>query len=222
MIAASANSSLEKGRPDDEPVAMLMGNGTHGIAPRSKHRVFSMAEVEQAIPQSFQRASGGSVRDGLGRIVRAGRGGNLRYAHGRNLQSYLTTEEVTKAVSNVVNPLEDKELAHATGGSLRAANNVRNGLNAMSLTAFLNACRAIPELRALAMDLMGCDAETDPDFVRGVTLLMNSFARRRASEASDGAPRTVDGVSSLNFAGGSDDDSTVTGDLFAGEGADGT
>jgi hypothetical protein len=90
--------------------------------------------------------------------------------------------EVTETVSGVLVQFESKVLADATGGSVRAANNVREGLNAMSLTGFLNACRALPELRAAAMELMGCEAETDPEFVRGITLLMNNYVRKRQGD----------------------------------------
>ncbi|HVZ18050.1 MAG TPA: hypothetical protein VG897_13090 [Terriglobales bacterium] len=95
----------------------------------------------------------------------------------------LDVREITQAVSATLNNVSAKELADATGGSIRAAQNVREGLNAMSLAGFLNACRCIPELRALAMEMMGCEAETDPDFVKGITLLMNSYARKQMQSA---------------------------------------
>lgn len=95
----------------------------------------------------------------------------------------LSTRDVTMAVSQTLFNTPAKEIADATGGSVRAAQNVREGLNSMSLTSFLNACRSIPELRALAMEMMGCEAETDPEFVAGITHLMNAYVRKR--EASD-------------------------------------
>lgn len=121
----------------------------------------------------------------------------------------MTVEEVTKSVSSTLRPFEAKDLAHATGGSIRAAHNVREGLNAMSLTGFLNACRAIPELRALAMELMGCDGETDPEFVRGLTLLLNAHARRSppTSDASHEASTPTCAGDGIDL---------VTGDLFDG------
>lgn len=94
----------------------------------------------------------------------------------------LTVEEVTKTVSGALYSFPAKEIVEATGGSLRAAENVRQGMNAMSLTAFLNACRSIPELRAVAMQLMGCEAESDPEFVRGLQHLINSHIRREATQ----------------------------------------
>jgi hypothetical protein len=115
------------------------------------------------------------------RNVRRQNGKDLR----RRLDEKLTVLEVTQAVAATLNNVAAKEIAYATGGSIRAAQNVREGLNAMSLTGFINACRAIPELRALAMDMMGCEAETDPEFVRGIALLMNSYSRRQLGREAE-------------------------------------
>jgi hypothetical protein len=116
--------------------------------------------------------------------------GNVRGHFGTSLRRRAPTErldprEVTIAVSETLAPMSAKEIADATGGSVRAAQNVREGLNAMSLTGFLNACRQFPELRALAMEMMGCEAETDPEFVAGITKLMNAYARKASSEAAE-------------------------------------
>lgn len=91
---------------------------------------------------------------------------------------YISTREVTDRVAETLEPFSAKEVAAASGASVKAAQNSREGLNAMSLAHFLNACRAIPELRALAMELMGCETVVDPDFVRGISLLQNALARR--------------------------------------------
>lgn len=90
----------------------------------------------------------------------------------------MSVEEVTKTVSGTLANFETKDIVEATGGSIRAAENVKQGLNAMSLTSFINACRAIPELRAVAMQMMGCEAETDPEFMRGLHHLINAYVRR--------------------------------------------
>lgn len=115
------------------------------------------------------------------RNVQRNIGRNLRPRYGNDR---LDPREVTEAVTETLACVTTRQLADATGGSIRAAQNVREGLNAMSLTAFLNACRRIPELRALAMELMGCEAETDPEFVKGITLLMNSYVRKQAGEVA--------------------------------------
>lgn len=71
-----------------------------------------------------------------------------------------------------------KEIADATGSSVRAAENAKQGMNAMRLAHFLNACREIPELRAMAMEMMGCDTEVNPDRERAIAMLINSYSRR--------------------------------------------
>lgn len=105
---------------------------------------------------------------------------NVRRFSGRVLPSdRLDLREVTQAISATLVNTPAKELADATGGSIRAAQNIREGLNSMSLVPFLNACRAIPELRSLAMEMIGCEAETDPEFIAGITQLMNAYVRKR-------------------------------------------
>lgn len=91
----------------------------------------------------------------------------------------LTVKEVTETVTETLQSIEAKDIQEATGGSIRAAENARQGLNTMSLTNFINACRAIPELRAVAMQMMGCEAETDPEFIRGLHHLINAHVRRQ-------------------------------------------
>lgn len=90
----------------------------------------------------------------------------------------LTTQIVTDAIQDRVSNISAKEIQDATQSSIRAAENVKAGLNAMSLTNFLNACRAIPELRALALEMMGCEAETDPEFVKGLSMLIQAHSRK--------------------------------------------
>ncbi|HLY06134.1 MAG TPA: hypothetical protein VKR31_10330 [Rhizomicrobium sp.] len=50
----------------------------------------------------------------------------------------------------------------------------------MSLKAMINWCRANPRVRAEFMRLMGCDGETDPDFIQALNLLVQSRIRREA------------------------------------------
>lgn len=90
----------------------------------------------------------------------------------------LTVKEVTETVTETLQTIETKDIQEATGGSIRAAENVRQGLNAMSLTNFINACRAIPELRAVAMQMIGAEGNTDPEFHRALHHLVNSFVRQ--------------------------------------------
>ena len=88
-----------------------------------------------------------------------------------------TPGEVTRRVQKVLQPIPAKVLARAAGSSVRGAENAKQGLNAPSLAHFLNACREIPELRALALEMMGCETTIDPDFIRGFALLQNSFSK---------------------------------------------
>lgn len=96
----------------------------------------------------------------------------------RTLKERLSTRDVTKAVSTVLVDFQAKEIADATGSSVRAAENAKQGMNAMSLAHFLNACREIPELRAMAMQMMGCEQIINPDRERALAMLVNSYVRK--------------------------------------------
>jgi hypothetical protein len=117
----------------------------------------------------------------------------------------LTTDQVIKEVQGVVLQFPTKQVAAQAGSCPKAVEKVRNGENAMILRNFLNLCRANPRARAQLVRLAGYE-ETDPEFVEGLSLLMNSLSRSRAAE----------GVSpdEENCAGDKND--PVTGDLFGG------
>lgn len=102
---------------------------------------------------------------------------NFQRRHGRTLTERYSTREVTRRLADTLAPFQAKEIAEASGSSVRAAENAKQGMNAMSLAHFLNACREIPELKAMAMELMGCDTVIDPDRERALAMLANSFAR---------------------------------------------
>lgn len=72
-----------------------------------------------------------------------------------------------------------KEQAVETGQSVRACRNQQAGLNCMQLTEFFNACQIIPELKEWGMRMMGCESETDPEFVHAMTMAFNALAKRR-------------------------------------------
>jgi hypothetical protein len=80
-------------------------------------------------------------------------------------------------VSGVLNDFHAKEIAEASGSSVRAAENAKQGMNAMSLAHFLNACKAIPELRAMAMEMMGVEP-INPDRERAMAMLVNSYVQK--------------------------------------------
>lgn len=92
------------------------------------------------------------------------------------LRERFSTRDVTHAVSSALADIPAKEIADASGSSVRAAENAKQGMNAMSLAHFLNACREIPELRAMAMEMMGVEP-VNPDRERALALLVNSYVR---------------------------------------------
>lgn len=103
---------------------------------------------------------------------------NFQRRDSRTLQQHYSTRDVTEAVSGVLTDFQAKEIAEASGSSVRAAENAKQGMNAMSLAHFLNACREIPELRAMAMKMMGCETVIDPDRERALAMLVASYVRR--------------------------------------------
>jgi hypothetical protein len=103
----------------------------------------------------------------------------------KNTTATLTTRYVTDRVSAVLLNFPAKVISKASTSSVRAAENVRQGMNGMSLAHFLNACRELPELKALAMELMRCETTVDPEFQRGISMLMNSFARQQAQRGGE-------------------------------------
>lgn len=102
----------------------------------------------------------------------------FRGRDGRTLTERYSTRDVTHAVSDVLSDFHAKEIAEASGSSVRAAENAKQGMNAMSLAHFLNACREIPELRAMAMQMMGCSEVINPDRERAIAMLVNSYVQR--------------------------------------------
>ena len=102
---------------------------------------------------------------------------NFQRRNGRTFTERFSTRDVTHAVSDVLSDFHAKEIAEASGSSVRAAENAKQGMNAMSLAHFLNACREIPELRAMAMQMMGVEP-SNPDRERAIAMLVNSYVQR--------------------------------------------
>lgn len=119
----------------------------------------------------------------------------------------LTKQEVMRECQVIALSMPMKVAAEKADVTPRAIENVRNGESAFSLHSFLNLCRQDPRTRALAMRLMGCQGETDPEFVEGITLLYNQLQRRQQSAALEDSP-------SVNCPGG---DGATTGDFFEGD-----
>ena len=102
---------------------------------------------------------------------------SFRGNQSQNDSGTLTTRNFTERVSAVLYKFPAKVIAKASGSSVRAAENVRQGENAMSLVYFLRACKQIPELKKLAMELMGCETTLNPDRERALAMLVNSYVR---------------------------------------------
>lgn len=104
----------------------------------------------------------------------------------------LTTDGVIKETQRIILRFPVRQVAEEQGATQRAVENQRNGESAISLRNMINWCRANPRVRAEFMRLMGCDGETDPDFVQGISLLVNKLVRERTNEARWATPVTVD------------------------------
>lgn len=104
---------------------------------------------------------------------------NFQRRDSRTLPERISTRSLTHALADALAPFHAKEIAEASGSSVRAAENAKQGMNAMSLAHFLNACREIPELRAMAMQMMGCEQTINPDRERALAMLVNSYVGQR-------------------------------------------
>jgi hypothetical protein len=111
---------------------------------------------------------------------------------GYEIYKTLDACDVTNRIRAVLQMIPAKVLCRAAGSSERAAENAKQGINSMSLAHFLNACRKIPELREVAMELMGCPTicseDIDPEFIRGFEILKECFAKAEKKHAGRGKP----------------------------------
>jgi hypothetical protein len=114
----------------------------------------------------------------------------------------LTRQELMRECQIIVLPIPIKEAAEQADTTPRAIENVRNGESGLSFLSVCNMARANPRVRGQVMKLLGCEGETDPDFVQGLSLLMNSLVRKDRM----GAPRD-------DFGG---DNEPAAADLFGG------
>jgi hypothetical protein len=196
---SSLKSQSENGRPANEPSAKMMGNDRHGaIPPRPEHRVHFMGKQSGKIPSSLP----GSLRETL-------HGSGARkpaslFANKSSALPPLSTSELIRETQCIVLQFPTHQVAEEQGASPRAIENQRNGESAISLRNAINWARRNPRVRARFMYLMGCESETDPDFVQGISLLFNEFVRQRTSEAPVDDSTAVDD--------GADDHETA--DLF--------
>lgn len=82
------------------------------------------------------------------------------------LSSHDVAQGQAEVLTEVYGPLKSaaKELARDAGTCERSARNHLAGVNAMNLTDFFNACRAIPELKAWGAMVMGMETDLNPQF----------------------------------------------------------
>jgi hypothetical protein len=90
-----------------------------------------------------------------------------------HLRGRTLTEKLKEATQNI----PAKVLARAAHCSVRTAENTKQGTTKLSLDHFLLAAREIPELRALALEAMGCDP-INPDRERAIAMLVNTYVQK--------------------------------------------
>lgn len=71
------------------------------------------------------------------------------------------------------------QIAKAAGSTKRAAENIKSGDNGMQMAHLVAYCRNDPVFRAEFFKFCGGHMETDPEFVAGITMALNSLARRQ-------------------------------------------
>ena len=95
------------------------------------------------------------------------------FGTGPHKRGYGLTAKIQTATRNI----PAKVLARAAHCSVRTAENAKQGVTTLSLEHFLRAAAEIPELRALALDMMGADP-INPDRERALAMLVSSYMRQ--------------------------------------------
>jgi hypothetical protein len=195
----TSKSTFENGRADNEPRAGW--NNGYGVANRGENRVISM--------ESQLGNKRGIVLRGRNGTIQGTSSGSFRGVNPHNSSALppLTTSELTRETQCIVLSFPTSQVADEQGASMRAIENQRNGESSISLRNAINWCRRNPRVRARFMQLMGCECETDPDFVQGISLLFNEFVRAQQSDGACGPTGGVDGARDVP--------KCVTGDLFS-------
>lgn len=83
----------------------------------------------------------------------------------------LTNREVAERISARIYELPAKRLAKAAGSSKQTAQNAKRGYNSMSLAHFFNACRDVPELHELALEMLGI-SQSEAEFYSKIRTMM--------------------------------------------------
>ena len=95
----------------------------------------------------------------------------------------LSADEVNKELRDLAREFSVAEVCEDTGSTPRAIENVRAGECGMAFYKVVNWSRRNPRTRARVMRLLGCEGETDPDFLEGLHLLIQAHVRRDSADA---------------------------------------
>jgi len=75
-----------------------------------------------------------------------------------------------------------KEVGELSGCGVRAAENIKQGRNGMTMAHLVAMCRNDPMFRAEFFRFCGGHLEVDPEFVAGLSMAVNSYVRKQAPE----------------------------------------
>ena len=95
----------------------------------------------------------------------------------------VSTNEITSAIADTLRRAFAQErhvakrLAREAGASERAARNWLEQKNAMTLAQFFTLARRMPELKALAAQILEIETALNPEVERGLARLMRSLQR---------------------------------------------
>lgn len=167
-------NSLEKGRPQH-------AGAKFGQDRAETARTPSAWVMEMGIQLGKSHTS--LVRRGDGTLPRTtAQKSSSQTANNTSELPPLTTSELIKETQCIILQFPLAQVAEEQGNCPRAIEAQRNGESSVSFLKAINWCRRNPRVRAQIMRLMGCDAETDPDFVQGLSLLINAYVRNDGNE----------------------------------------
>lgn len=111
-------------------------------------------------------------------------GKNERSPLGRRPEntSRASTVELVDFISEQAKRRATKEIARITGLSIKAVEAMRLGESGASSQTITTWCRNDPHFRAEYFAFCGGYVESDPEFITGITMALNSLARRKQGE----------------------------------------
>lgn len=108
---------------------------------------------------------------------------NVRASSDRKMNTAISTYEVTSAITETIRRAFGNErnvakrLAREAGASERAAKNWLEQKNAMTLAQFFTLARRMPELKALAAQILEIETTLNPEVERDLARLMRTLQR---------------------------------------------